>query len=172
MGLSIQDIWSGGRWQALLRKFLYNQVLGRGLMGSWMDSGPPLARSRGHIWTKHSLCSQNVRNFHQIFSLEGPWRAQLARYVSDAFQNAPDMPISAIYQQLSPWSPWGPMGPPGGPGGPQGAPLGPYGAGFSVGDSRQIKKMHESGPYASVLQFPRWIDVKSHSGPIGTPPGP
>ena len=37
----------GARWWALLWKFLYNQVLRRGLMGSRVDSGPPLARSGG-----------------------------------------------------------------------------------------------------------------------------
>ena len=31
---------------ALLWKIIYKQVLGRGLMGSRVDSGPPLARSR------------------------------------------------------------------------------------------------------------------------------
>ena len=44
---------SGRRWWALLRIPLYNQVLGRGLMGSRVDPGPPLARSRVNILAKY-----------------------------------------------------------------------------------------------------------------------
>ena len=43
---------SGGRWRALLWKFLYNRVLGTGLMGSQVASAPQVARSGVEIWGK------------------------------------------------------------------------------------------------------------------------
>ena len=54
---------SGGRWWALLRRFLYNQVLGRGFMGSRMSPGPPLGKFGSKLWflaeTTFSLGNNN-----------------------------------------------------------------------------------------------------------------
>ena len=48
---------SGGRLWALLRIFLYNKVLGRGLMGSRVAPGPSLARSSVKI---QFYCRNNI----------------------------------------------------------------------------------------------------------------
>ena len=53
---------SGGRWWALLWRSLYNKVLGRGFMGSKMDSDTPLARSRsdsGSLFGRNNTPKKN-----------------------------------------------------------------------------------------------------------------
>ena len=100
--ISISDFnppGSGGRWWPLLRRFLYNQVLGRGLMGSWLDSGLPLARSGGHILTKYYQLSSNAHFCHKIFAM----------FVKHSFFHK----IFAILTKYSPWKgPWEPWGGP------------------------------------------------------------
>ena len=62
LGLSLQDI--GVRWKmaGFPLKKTHNQVLRRGLMGSWMDSGPPLARSRDDMLAKCSSYFRRLRS--------------------------------------------------------------------------------------------------------------
>ena len=109
-GLKI--LGSGGRWWALLRRFLYNQVLGRGLMGSRVSPGPPLARSRVKIPV---FCRNNTFSGKQQ-----PWGvARATAHARHGLYGAHGGPMGPMGAQGGPWGPpWGPMGPQGGPRGP------------------------------------------------------
>ena len=81
---------SGGRWWALLRIYLYNKVLGTGLMGSHMDSGLPLARSRSVFRTKYSLSGPNTPGLadfvgHKDLRRIGDVESEITRELLDPF---------------------------------------------------------------------------------------
>ena len=108
--LGLKILGSGGRWWALLRISLYNQVLGRGLMGSRVAPEPPLARSRVKIL---------VLGGNNTF-----WGKQQPRGVARATAHARHGPRGAHRGPHGP--PWGPRGPKG-PLGPPWAPWAPHG---------------------------------------------
>ena len=77
----------GARWWALLWKFLYNQVLRRGLMGSRVDSGPPLARSGGWSLSGIDHTRPDFRN-PSVGQIPGSGRVFLNNLVSGSRSRA------------------------------------------------------------------------------------
>ena len=77
----------GARWWALLWKLLYNQVLRRGLMGSRVDSGPPLARSGGWSLSGIDHTRPDFRN-PSVGQIPGSGRVFLNNLVSGSRSRA------------------------------------------------------------------------------------
>ena len=102
---------SFGRWRALLRRILYNQVLGRGLMWSRVVSPPPLARSRVEIldlgskqqvfWKTTALGGAHA-TAHASHGPVGPMGAQGASLIWSKISFAKQLPTGVYLLRARP----------------------------------------------------------------------
>ena len=123
-GLRSEDI--GVRWKMVSSR-LYNQVLGRGLMGSQVSPGPPLADPGSKF----------------------PFSAKTTRFLGNNNPGGSRAP-----RLTHAMGPTGPMGAPLGPCGPKGAHGGPHGAPWGP-KGRQGSPRGPKRPKVAMVPWPK-----------------